>query len=226
MNKDRLISRLTDKGFSFLRSHHYADALAVGRRLKRLRHSSAFEIMALAHLGLHRLSKAIAVLEEGVAKAGRVWLLWELLGNCYSDAGRYKNAERAYQQRIEDEAASLAALEADHDDFRAALRWARSRPRDLLRLASALGWFWHLRSHYREGGAWLEQALAANPTGRSHEKARALWALSMILQWQGKIDAARPLAEEGLELWRETDDRLELALALESVPRRVLRQHG
>src|SRR6266487_4795329 len=126
-------------------------------------------------------------------------------------------AERAYQQRIEDEAASLAALEADHDDFRVALQWARSRPRDLLRLASALGWFWHLRSHYREGRAWLEQALAANPTGRSREKARALWALSMILQWQGKIDAARPLAEEGLELWRETDDRLELALALESV---------
>ncbi|TMP94254.1 MAG: adenylate/guanylate cyclase domain-containing protein [Verrucomicrobia bacterium] len=91
-------------------------------------------------------------------------------------------AERAYQQRIEDEAASLAALEADHDDFRVALQWARSRPRDLLRLASALGWFWHLRSHYREGRAWLEQALAANPTGRSREKARALWALSMILQ--------------------------------------------
>jgi tetratricopeptide (TPR) repeat protein len=63
----------------------------------------------------------------------------------------------------------------------------------------------------------LEQALAANPTGRSREKARDLWALSMILQWQGKIDAARPLAEEGLELWRETNDRLELALALESV---------
>jgi Tetratricopeptide repeat. len=100
MNKDQLISRLTDKGFWFLRSNHYADALAVGRRLNRLRHSSAFEIMALAHLGLHRLSKAIAVLEEGVAKAGRVWLLWELLGNCYSDAGRYKNAERAYQQAL------------------------------------------------------------------------------------------------------------------------------
>ena len=100
MNKDQLISRLTDKGFSFLRSHDYADALAVGRRLKRLRHSSAFEIMALAHLGLRRLPKAIAVLEEGVSKAGRVWLLWELLGNCYSDAGRYKNAERAYQQAL------------------------------------------------------------------------------------------------------------------------------
>jgi len=126
-------------------------------------------------------------------------------------------AERAYQQRIEDEAAFLAALEADHDDFRVALQWARSRPRDLLRLASALGWFWHLRSHYREGRAWLEQALAVNPMSRSREKARALWALSMILQWQGEIDTARPVAEEGLELWRETDDRLELGLALESV---------
>jgi len=52
-------------------------------------------------------------------------------------------AERTYARRIEDEAASLALLDADHDDFRAALRWARARQRDLLRLASALGWFWH-----------------------------------------------------------------------------------
>jgi len=82
-------------------------------------------------------------------------------------------AERAYQQRIEDEAASLAALEADHDDFRVALQWASSRPRDLLGLASALGWFWHLRSYYREGRSWLEEALKLNPDERSGERARA-----------------------------------------------------
>src|SRR6266536_5000116 len=126
-------------------------------------------------------------------------------------------AERAYQQRIEDEAASLAALEANHDDFRVALQWARSRPRDLLRLASALGWFWHLRSYYREGRSWLEEALRLNPAERSGEKARALWALSMILNWQGDVAAARPLAEESLELWRKSNDPLELALALESI---------
>src|SRR5205823_14194055 len=39
----------------------------------------------------------------------------------------------------------------------------------------------------------------------------------MILNWQGEIAAARPLAEESLALWRTTDDPLELALALENI---------
>jgi predicted ATPase/class 3 adenylate cyclase len=125
-------------------------------------------------------------------------------------------AERTYEQRIEDEATSLARLEVDQDDFRVALAWARPRPHDLLRLASALGWFWHLRSHYREGRRWLEDALATDREP-SRERARALWALSMIVTWQGDTKAARSLAEQSLKLWRETGDKLELALALESI---------
>ncbi len=125
-------------------------------------------------------------------------------------------AERTYARRIEDEAASLALLDADHDDFRAALRWARARPRDLLRLASALGWFWHLRSYYREGRAWLEEALNVNANDRSPDAARALWALSMILSWSGDA-GARQLADRSLELWQENGEPLELALALESI---------
>jgi predicted ATPase len=126
-------------------------------------------------------------------------------------------ADYAYAERIEHEAESLALLEADHDDFRLALKWTCSRPRELLRLASALGWFWHLRSHYREGRAWLEEAVKLNPDEHSPAKARALWALGMILNWQGDVAAARPLAEQSLELWRENEDPLELALALESI---------
>ena len=56
-----------------------------------------------------------------------------------------------------------------------------------------------------------------NPEERSPEKARALWALSMILNWQGDVVAARPVAEQSLELWRENGDPLELALALEGI---------
>ena len=117
-------------------------------------------------------------------------------------------AERAYAERIEEESAWLALLDADHDDFRAALKWVRTRPADLLGLASALGWFWHLRSYYREGRSWLEDALALNPADRSGEKARGLWALSMILNWKGEVAAARPLADQSLELWRENGDPL------------------
>jgi len=126
-------------------------------------------------------------------------------------------AERGCARRIEDEAASLALLALDHDDYRAALQWARSRPRDLLRLASALGWFWHLRSHYREGRAWLEEALAGLPNEESPESARTKWALSMIHSWSGDSAGARRLAEESVAFWRKTNDALELALALESI---------
>jgi predicted ATPase/class 3 adenylate cyclase len=126
-------------------------------------------------------------------------------------------AERAYHRRIEHEAASLAALEIDHDDYRVALAWSRSHPTDFLRLASVLGWFWHLRSYYREGKAWLEEALESNPREETPERARALWALSMILTWKGESAAARSLAEQSVAIWRRTDDTLELALALESI---------
>jgi len=126
-------------------------------------------------------------------------------------------AERAYAQRIEHEAASLAALDADHDDFRSALLWGCSQPREFLRLAAVLGWFWHLRSYYREGATWLEKALALNPTDRSRATARALWASSMIASWKGDGVRARELAAQSLELWRENNDPLELALALESI---------
>jgi len=89
---------LMRKGFALVGEGRYADALQIGRKLKRLGHFSAFEIMALAHLGLDELPKAIATLEEGVAKAGRV--LWELLGNCYSDAGSFKKADQAYTRAL------------------------------------------------------------------------------------------------------------------------------
>src|SRR6185295_8730093 len=101
--KDQPVESLMQKGFALLDAHQYKEALEMGRQLQRMRHSSAFEIMALAYLGLDQLPKAIATLEEGVRAAERVWLLWELLGNCYSDEGRYDAAEKAYQTALSKE---------------------------------------------------------------------------------------------------------------------------
>src|SRR5436190_12168919 len=100
MDRLQQTTKLMEKGFSLIDECRYEAALKVGRRLKKLRHSSAFEILALAYLRSERLSNTIAVLEEGVARAGRVWILWELLGNCYSHAGGYVKAEKAYQNAL------------------------------------------------------------------------------------------------------------------------------
>lgn len=60
-----------------------------------------------------------------------------------------------------DQAAWLAQLEADHDNLRAALRWAidGAAVEMSLRLASVLGRFWLVRGHWTEGRAWLARAL-------------------------------------------------------------------
>ncbi len=140
------------KGFALLEDHRYEDALKVGKNLKKLRHSSAFKILALAYLRSDKLSKAIAVLEEGVAKAGRVWILWELLGNCYSDSGRYSKAEKAYQKALRLEGCDYDVIHLNraiafnraekHTEARDALRFVKSqrlrRRADACRIRTAL----------------------------------------------------------------------------------------
>jgi hypothetical protein len=60
----------------------------------------------------------------------------------------------------------LDRLEADQDNFRAALDWSIGRhdSESALRLGSNLAWFWWVRGRQREGRAWLESALATNGT--------------------------------------------------------------
>ncbi len=71
-------------------------------------------------------------------------------------------AERAEQALGgSDTAPWLARLDREHDNVRAALRWAHER-RDgvtALRLAGALWRFWQWRGHLSEGRSWLGKAL-------------------------------------------------------------------
>lgn len=145
-------TKLMQKGFSCLDEHCYAEALKIGRELKKLRYSSAFEILALAYLRSDKLLKAIEVLEDGVSKAGRVWILWELLGNCYSDAGRFAKAEKAYQKALQLEGCDHDVIHLNraiafnragkHTDAKSALRFVRSprlrRRADACRIRTAL----------------------------------------------------------------------------------------
>jgi Flp pilus assembly protein TadD len=129
-------SQLMQQAFSLIEEKKFKEAKKIGKELKRLRHSSAFEILALVYLRQEKMPEAVAVLEEGTSKAGRVWLLWELLGNCYSDLGRFRDAENAYQRALQQESCDPSVVHLNRaiaferngriDDANAAMRQVKS----------------------------------------------------------------------------------------------------
>jgi len=101
----------------------------------------------------------------------------------------------------------LEWLEAEHDDFRAALSWAMEQGETELglRLGAALVEFWYLHTHHNEARRWLEDALAkggGSPSARMKALERACF-----LAWElGNYERAMALGEEGLELARHLED--------------------
>jgi predicted ATPase/DNA-binding CsgD family transcriptional regulator len=89
----------------------------------------------------------------------------------------------------------LAALDAEHPNFRAALRWLldHGEARAAQHLAAQLAEYWLRHSqNWSEGQGWLERALAADAGPPSAARAEALVGLSM-LQWPC-LDFARAAA--------------------------------
>jgi predicted ATPase/class 3 adenylate cyclase len=93
-------------------------------------------------------------------------------------------------------------LEAEHDNFRAALGFARGLddPRFELRLASALADFWEYRGHLTEGLERVREALGRDPDAPAELRLPALrWGAMMALK-RGDLETARGLAVEAREL--------------------------
>jgi predicted ATPase len=108
----------------------------------------------------------------------------------------------------------LRRLEAERDNFRAALGWAFDGGREELGLeiATALGRFWWVRGP-AEGLAWLEQALK-RVTAAPALRASALEAAGGCAWFIGDHERALHLFEEGLTVFREIGDRAGSAMML------------
>jgi len=113
-------------------------------------------------------------------------------------------------------------LEVEHDNLRAALKWAGAAaspvysPETMLRLAGSLARFWYLQGYWSEGRAWLRQALAEplpETASDSLRQARA-WALACLAWLMDENGEDLPLYEESLALYRRLDDRWGMAFAL------------
>jgi predicted ATPase/DNA-binding CsgD family transcriptional regulator len=115
---------------------------------------------------------------------------WFLAVACQAEEGERGQDQRDWLER----------LDANRDDFRAALGWCCGHDSDAaLTMGSALSWYWVTRGHFAEGRGWLEDVLATAPTDATG-RARGMVAAARLSFYQGDYDAARRLCEAGLAL--------------------------
>jgi predicted ATPase/DNA-binding SARP family transcriptional activator len=126
--------------------------------------------------------------------------------------------------RTHAEAEWMARLDAEVDNFRAALDWAlrEARPDLAVRLAGWLGKYWEFRGASLEGARWLEAAIeAAGDEVPVEDRARALRSEVIMLEEQGSwydahgsLAASRRISDEAVAMSRRAGDPAGIADAL------------
>lgn len=111
----------------------------------------------------------------------------------------------------------LDRLSADHDNLRAAVRWAveTGDAQTGLRLGAALWRFWQIRGHVAEGRRALALILAMDDAGEpSHHRVWALAAAGGLSWWANEVQLADGHYAAQLQLARELGDMAGVADAL------------
>ncbi len=123
----------------------------------------------------------------------------------------------AYAERMGQELGSaeqtrvMDALEIEHNNLRAALRWfiENAQAERGLRLAGALYPFWLKHGHLVEGRRWLEQCLALpveQSVPQTVVRAQGLHAAGVFAVWQSDYEVAKARLHESIAIWRKKGD--------------------
>jgi predicted ATPase/DNA-binding SARP family transcriptional activator len=127
-------------------------------------------------------------------------------------------AERAEPEILDaDQAAWLRCLEAERDNFRAALAWSIGGGCNLdigLRLIASLRRAWVALGYLTETKRWLGLALARAEPGSTPVRAKAVYGLGRVALAQASYDEAVPHLEEAARLSRQLSDTTGLVFAL------------
>jgi predicted ATPase len=107
-------------------------------------------------------------------------------------------------------------LEIEHDNLASALDWSLSEghAEDGLRLASALGFFWDLRTQFHEGYAWFRKLLDNDRRAPAAVRIKALSSAGVFASYVGRRMEAAELCEEALARARDAGDQLNIAWSL------------
>jgi tetratricopeptide (TPR) repeat protein len=154
----------------------------------------------------------------------------EYAGGRLRECGAEEDARRrhaAYFLRVAEAAASstssgnvtdaaIAAFDAEHDNFRAALAWTASagEVEGELRLAVALSWFWMMRGDLTEARRTFEGVIERSASADPSLRASALVRAGIFPYRQGDVARARELWTEAHELFLELGDEKEAARCL------------
>jgi predicted ATPase len=115
----------------------------------------------------------------------------------------------------------LGQLEREHDNFRAALAWARERGETELglRLAASLGPFWYSKGHYTEGRGWVEGllALASRPAGAAARERNDGEAGTLCAAGVSPVARAKALSSAANFAWVQGDNERTQAAAAEAL---------
>jgi predicted ATPase len=110
----------------------------------------------------------------------------------------------------------LQQLDADNDNFRAALTGGGLAGEGRLQLAVALVEYWDKQSRESEARLWLGEALAASPEPSSL-RATALRGLGLMAWAQSDLDEAAARCHESLEMCKVLGDRSGVGWSLEKL---------
>jgi predicted ATPase len=108
--------------------------------------------------------------------------------------------------------AGLDRLDADRDNFRAAMRWAldEGEPELALRLACSLEGLWVVRAH-EEGHRWVTEALESAPDAPPDLRAVGLMCAASTIFLTRDYERSAALAEEALGLFGQLGDKKRVA---------------
>jgi predicted ATPase/DNA-binding SARP family transcriptional activator len=109
---------------------------------------------------------------------------------------------------------TIASIDAELSNIRAALDWAEHDPNLELRFVTALHWYWFARGQFHEAHRRISAALAHGSDADPRIRAHAIVAAGDVAAWRGDWKSLRPMLEEAIGQFRRMNDRAALAMPL------------